>query len=330
MNTKQIRLVFFVFNFLAFGAFFIFSFPSISISREEGSFLGKITKNRVVVRSGYNKNFNPVAFLNKDDIVVICGKNFSWYKVILPTDAACYIHSKFVKNTGKYEGLIETNKLNVRGGAGIQFGIVGQLKKGEEVIIRKKEGEWYKILPPENSYGWIFEDNLKKAGKAQEFLEKRKKITDFEKKFIALEEECQETLSMSGSGQILHLKNILKKIDLLAEEYANYKNIITQLKNKEKDILEQIKTINLAKQSSQSKKQDMIKAEGKIGELGNFLSRKGTHRLTKNSKTIFYLESKKINLSAFSNYSVEIWGIVEGSQKTGMPLIKVERLTICD
>ncbi len=320
---KQLRSIFFAYYLLMTGIPFL---SIASASQGENFFLGKIIKDNVAIRSGYNKNFNPVLFLNKDDLVIICGKNFSWYKVMLPPDADCYICADFVEENGKTMGFIKVNKLNIRGGPDTKFGIVGHLKKNDEVIIKKRESGWYKIFPPETAYGWIYEDYLFNAGSAQAFLEERKLLSKFEEKFRKLERDYQE--SFSAQDQLLSPKDVLKKLDSLLAEYSNCKEIVVRLQKKKDIILERIKSFSLVREISQIREQNIVEAEGKIQDLGKFLGRRGTHKLIKDSKTIFYLESEEINLDIFSNCRVRVWGFIESDHQASEPLLRVEKLIL--
>lgn len=51
-------------------------------------------------------------------------------------------------------GTITANKLNIRSGNGIQYGIVTQLGAGSEVTILSKNDEWYHIKMDNNQTGW--------------------------------------------------------------------------------------------------------------------------------------------------------------------------------
>ncbi len=320
---KWLRSIFFAYYLLITGIPFL---STADASQGENFFLGKITKDGVAIRSGYNKNFNSVLFLNKGDFVIICGKNFSWYKVMLPPDADCYLCADFVEETDKTTGFIKANKLNIRGGPDTKFGIVGHLKKGDKVIIKKREGGWYKISPPETAYGWIHKDYVFNAGSAQAFLEERKLLSKFEGKFRKLERDYQK--SLSAQDQLLSLEDVLKKLDSLLTEYSNCKEIVVRLQKKKDLILEKIKSFGLVKEISQIREQNIVEAEGKIQDLGKFLGRRGTHKLIKDSKTLFYLESEEINLDVFSSCPVRVWGFVEGDRQASEPLLRVEKLIL--
>ncbi len=320
---KSLRSIFFACYLLITGILFL---STADASQGEDFFLGRIIKDDVAIRSGYSENFNSVLFLNKDDFVVICGKNFSWYKVMLPPDADCYLCADFVEETGKTTGFIKANKLNIRGGPDTKFGIVGHLKKDDEVVIKKREGGWYKILPPETAYGWIYKDYVFNAGSAQAFLEKRKLLNEFEGKFRKFERHYQK--SLSAQDQLLSLENVLKKLDSLLMEYSNCKENVIRLQKKKDLILEKIKSFGLVEQISQLREQNIIEAEGKIQDLGKFLGKRGTHKLIKDSKTLFYLESEEINLNVFSNRPVRVWGFIEGDRQASEPLLRVEKLIL--
>ncbi len=44
---------------------------------------------------------------------------------------------------------------NVRAGPGVEFGIVGVLDAGAQVILERRQGEWYAIRGPNDVSGWM-------------------------------------------------------------------------------------------------------------------------------------------------------------------------------
>lgn len=128
--------------------------PSFA-QQEVFPFLAEIIEDNVNVRAGQNKNFERLCQLNKGEEVIVVGKNYSWYKIKLPSRAQSFIHSEFVRLIDERHGEIIGNRVNIRAADGINHSVLGQLVKGDFVHILETKADWYKIVPIEESFGWI-------------------------------------------------------------------------------------------------------------------------------------------------------------------------------
>jgi len=131
---------------------------NVSAQQDFYPFLGKITEKSVHIRAGQSKNFESLGRVNLDEQVVVTDKSYSWYKIHLPKQALSFISQEFVKLVNNEVGEITSNRVNIRAGAGINFTVLGQLNKGDRVVILDQPEGWYKIQPIKDSYGWISED----------------------------------------------------------------------------------------------------------------------------------------------------------------------------
>ncbi|ASB66303.1 N-acetylmuramoyl-L-alanine amidase [Bacillus velezensis] len=53
------------------------------------------------------------------------------------------------------EAVIATDKINVRGGPGLSYGIKAEVKKGERYPITKEEGDWVQLQLSPGKTGWV-------------------------------------------------------------------------------------------------------------------------------------------------------------------------------
>ena len=142
----------------------LFSLFTFNIGAEETAsfpFLGQVTGEGVNIRAGQSANFEKVGRLKAGDHVVVIEKSFSWYKIKLPIDAKCYISARYLKELDKKTGEVTASRVNIRAGAGEQFSALAQTDKGQLVRILEKLEGWYKVEPPEESFGWITEGYIK-------------------------------------------------------------------------------------------------------------------------------------------------------------------------
>ncbi len=135
-------------------------FCGFLLAKEECPFLGLVTNDNINVRAGANINFEVLCKLTANEKVVVVGKNYNWYKIILPKDAACYVNEKYVL-IEESQGLITGNRINIRAKPNENSSILGQVNKGGKIKILKKVGEWYSIEPLENCFGWVHEKFLR-------------------------------------------------------------------------------------------------------------------------------------------------------------------------
>ena len=76
----------------------------------------------------------------------------AWAKIALPTTAQAWVKTSYIDATNK---TVLAKKLNLRGGPGEHYGVLGQLLKGDSVTAIDTKGEWTKIAPPAGAYAYV-------------------------------------------------------------------------------------------------------------------------------------------------------------------------------
>lgn len=134
--------------------------PGPSCAQQEFfPFAGKINVKSVNIRAGQSRNFESLGEAKMDQAVIVEEKSFSWYKVRLPKDAKSYLTREYVRMISAQVGEVTADRVNVRGGAGINFSVLGQANEGDRVLVVDGSDEkWLRIRPIPETYGWIRED----------------------------------------------------------------------------------------------------------------------------------------------------------------------------
>lgn len=112
--------------------------------------LGNVSGNNVNIRSGRGLNFEVISQLDKGRGVVVIGEEGQWYKIMLPKNTQCFVRQDFVA-----QGVVLSDNLRVRAGAGLNYSVLGTLNAKDQVQVVGREGDWLKIAPPANCSGWI-------------------------------------------------------------------------------------------------------------------------------------------------------------------------------
>ena len=75
-----------------------------------------------------------------------------WYRIALPTNVAVWVHSLFIDAETM---AVKPRRLNLRGGPGENYSVLGRIERGATVKKLDAKGLWLKIEPPTNSYGFV-------------------------------------------------------------------------------------------------------------------------------------------------------------------------------
>ncbi|CEN78998.1 SH3 domain-containing protein [Paraclostridium sordellii] len=139
---------------------------------------GKITADRLNIRSGYGTNYLVIGTLTNGSKVEIVGSQNGWYKIKY-NGGYGYISGDYVKIDGqskpdikpeelvvKNTGVVNAAILNVRNGYGVNYQKIGILTNGSKVEIVGSQNGWYKIKY-NGGYGYISIDYVKVDGESK-------------------------------------------------------------------------------------------------------------------------------------------------------------------
>jgi uncharacterized protein YgiM (DUF1202 family) len=113
------------------------------------------------VRGRANINSEVVAHLNRGDTVTVLDvvtvkpksdEPAKWAKITLPAGAHAWVNTSFLDGTSK---TVVPTKLNIRGGPGENYSVIGLLHKGDAVKDLSTKGEWTEIEAPTNAYAFV-------------------------------------------------------------------------------------------------------------------------------------------------------------------------------
>ncbi len=132
---------------------------------------GEITASTLNVRKSSNVNSEIIGTLKKGEKVRIDERQGDWYSIFygshggfISADYVCVNGSapaKTIVNPSiPKTGIVTTNTLNVRSGAGTGYAIIGQLNQGDRVQIARKVGNFYETYFGDHG-GWVSADYIK-------------------------------------------------------------------------------------------------------------------------------------------------------------------------
>lgn len=75
-----------------------------------------------------------------------------WAEILLPSTLKVWVFSKYVDTATK---TVTASRVNVRGGPGENFSVLGRLDKGQVVTEISKQGHWLQIEPPATAFAFV-------------------------------------------------------------------------------------------------------------------------------------------------------------------------------
>jgi len=115
---------------------------------------GLVNSDDINIRCDSNISSAIIAKLTRGQRVEILLERYDWYKIRLPRYAPAYVKKQFVEITDKQQASINAKFVNIRLGPDDSAAIIGRGETGEPVEVIGESGDWYKIVPVKNSFGW--------------------------------------------------------------------------------------------------------------------------------------------------------------------------------
>lgn len=110
----------------------------------------RVLKKDVNMRAKPSVTSETVGQVSENDELVIKSTGEEWIEIVPPSSVDLWVLGDYVK-----DGVVDSDKVNVRAGPGINFSIVGQLPRGAVVGVKGTHAQWMRIAPPETCSLWI-------------------------------------------------------------------------------------------------------------------------------------------------------------------------------
>lgn len=122
--------------------------------RGRASFTGEILKR---LKKGDTVNVLEQVYLSKPK----ANEPSQWAKITYPAGANVWVHSSFIEPTNS---TVKPKRLNMRGGPGENYSVVGVLAQGDVVKEISHKGVWIEMAAPEKAYAFVAAEFLKQEG----------------------------------------------------------------------------------------------------------------------------------------------------------------------
>ncbi len=128
------------------------------------SFTGQINADNINVRVDATIGSAVACVLSKGQLVEVVSELYDWYKIRLPKEAPSYVKKDLVEcinpdpvsAPGKcLSAKVIKDRINIRLSPGESSWILGKINRLTVVSILSEKGDWYRIAPVYQSFGWV-------------------------------------------------------------------------------------------------------------------------------------------------------------------------------
>ncbi len=152
-HTKRLYAVILVTTFL-------FTLMIPSFAADAGSKAGTVStaSGRLNVRNAPSASSAVISSLNKGETVTLLSKSGGWWRVEYANGQYGYASADYIKEiSGSFAMKVKTagGNLNVRSGAGTNYGVQAALPNGRYVVVLSQAGGWAKIVYNGKSTGYV-------------------------------------------------------------------------------------------------------------------------------------------------------------------------------
>ncbi len=81
-----------------------------------------------------------------------------WAKIKLPDSIPVWVHGSFVDRSAM---TVKANRLNLRGGPGENYSVLGRIERGQAIRELQAKGDWIQIEAPADAYAFVAASYLK-------------------------------------------------------------------------------------------------------------------------------------------------------------------------
>lgn len=154
--------------------------PHELFAQETMPFTGEVNAENINIRADSTVNSRVICRASKGERLEVTSALYGWYKIRLPKHAPSFIKKNLTagiedRPANSFDKLkasgtdlnrnakVIKERVNIRLSPNESSPILGKADKNEIITILGESGEWYKIEPINNSFGWINSKFISKA-----------------------------------------------------------------------------------------------------------------------------------------------------------------------
>lgn len=257
----------FVFSVLFFSANVFAETNQIENTQIFKSFTGKISGNKVRIRTSPDLDSHVIYQLNKNDIILVTDDAKDFWGIKPTSNIKAYVFRSYI-----VDNVVEAEKVNIRLQPNMDSPIIGQLKNKEKIdgSISSQNNKWLEISLPEHINFYIAKEYVTNVGDADYYTKMQNRKTDVEKllnsAYFITQAECKKPYDEMAPQEAID------QFDLIIKEYSDFPQFVQQAKEglsllQDNYLQKKIAYLEAKANISNSEKDELVKAVEKAKVL---------------------------------------------------------------
>lgn len=198
---------------------------SVPTSSHFKAFTGKITKNKVRIRTMPNLEAPIIREANREDIVLIIGESGDFYAVQPPKGTKAYIFRTFV-----LDNVVEGSRVNIRLEPDLEAPVIAQLNTGDRIqgIISTQNNKWLEITPPASTRFYVAKEFVSNIGDSEMLSRLEKRGEEVNQYLQTAIERSQAELQKPYED--MHIDGIVETLTQIIQKFPDFPQQISQAK----------------------------------------------------------------------------------------------------
>ena len=142
--------------------------PAVSMTVEAAAPIGggRVTTASSPLNVRATPNGTIIGSLPRHSYVILLGRNGDWFRVQMANGRVGYAAARYITQVSSQTARINTvrDPLNIRSGAGTNFGVITTLPRNSQVVVLGQNGAWTRILFAGNRVGFAYTNFLSIGG----------------------------------------------------------------------------------------------------------------------------------------------------------------------
>jgi len=220
----MIRL-FFLINILFFSVNICAETNQLEISQKFKPFTGKITGNKVRIRTNPDLESHIICQLNKNEILFITNDAKDFWAIKPNSNLKAYVFRSYI-----IDNVVEADNVNIRLQPNVDAPIIGQLKSKEKVQgnVCLQNNKWVEISLPDDINFYIAKEYVTYVGNADYYTKMQNRKDEAEKlinsAYFITQSECKKPYNEMTPQEAID------QFDIIIKEYSDFPQYVQQAK----------------------------------------------------------------------------------------------------
>ncbi|MBN2479812.1 MAG: hypothetical protein JXA94_06255 [Parachlamydiales bacterium] len=202
------------------------SFTENKTTQNFKSFTGKITGNKVRMRSSPDLDSEIIKQLNKNELVLVTKDCGDFWAISPSSSIKAYIFRSYI-----IDNVVEADRVNVRLHPNLDSPVIGQLKSKQKVSgnICETNNKWMEIDLPSDVYFYIAKEYVTYAGNVEFYAEYQKRKDEVERllnsAYFITQAECKKPFNE------MNPEEAIEQFDQIIKNFSDFSQYVQQAKD---------------------------------------------------------------------------------------------------